>query len=324
MTNKFKLTLVPIIVFIMTQFISCQDKNTEQCPKEGFCVQDTLLYYNQQPLTLGASIEDFVETMGKYDRKIEDSTGGAEIYDYFWNTKLIMVNKHFNNDYFTLVKMKIDNETGKQIEDTNADYVKYKSLEEIIKKYGKYDSIKIDNVPVRTTFFYVWDQLGVSISTDKNGKHVGNIFLQTLHYSKYTNPKNKKVIEGLLPRPETDEDRAEMAEYIKTVSEYPKNEYKGKFTYNKHTVDFSTLDDENWDKVVKGLKISGERYDPPGDSENWSREIRATYDLYINLGRANSTRDHMKDRYNAVQYITISWNKTNEEIEALNKKHQPK
>ena len=277
----------------MSNLVSCQDKKKNECTQSGFCVQDTLLYYNQKQIYLGMPSDKFVEALGKYDREVIDSSGGEIIRDYFWKKKMISVNKHSDNNYFRIAKMKKDAETSEITEDYNEKTVQVKTLEEIIKKYGKFDSYTEEKSPLRINKFYIWDKIGIDIAVNVKTEEIENIFIQTLLV--------KKIMKIDM---ESEND-------IKIFNKSPKQEYKGNFTYNGNTVNLKEVGYENWETIVSKLKISGESYNPPGDSPNWSRVIRESDNLNLTMERFTNLLNEVKpkDKIDGIKGISIwkSW-----------------
>lgn len=304
MKNKIKYNLI-FLLFIMIQLVGCQNKNTTDCPEEGFCISSKKLFYNQKPLALGMPIEKFIEAIGKYDRKIEYSTGGETYKEWYWE------------------KQKYDAYTSKgkiTFRLNENEYKEYSNIEEIIKKYGKYDSIRIEEVPTNVRTFYVWDKLGISMA-ESNGV-ISTINLYPLHILKtmdlnletgstyFDGFQNAKVTQEILDTRKNDK---------AIFDRMPKQEFKGKFTYDGNTVDFGKIGNTDWDKVVSGLKISGSDFDPAGDSQNWSREIREGYDLYTTIDRYSNAQESGKlsakktGKIDAVGSISIWWHGKNDE-----------
>ncbi|CAM3767431.1 Lipoprotein [Flavobacterium branchiophilum] len=99
----------------MTNLASCQNKEINQ---QGFCIQDSLIYYNGQKFEVAGPVDNFVKIAGKPDRIVTDSLGGYTIKDWMWNKKLISVNKHSNNNYYTLTTLYYDKEKNEFNDDT--------------------------------------------------------------------------------------------------------------------------------------------------------------------------------------------------------------
>ena len=288
----------------MSNLVSCQEKvNNIKIYDKGFVIQDTLLYYNQKQLAFGDPVEKFVEAMGKYDREVVDKSGGETNQDWIWNKKLIKVNKHSSHSYYTLRTLYYDKEKDEFKDDSNhKDYLKeYKSLEEVIKKYGKFDSYKEDKQPVLIYKSLVWDKLGVALGVNVKYNTVCGVTLQIIHPKKTFDPN----------------DSPESNNSLLTKND-PEQEYKGSFTYNGNTVNFKELDYNSWDKVVSGLKIEGNSFDPPGDSKSWSREIRESFNsMMVYIYRISNQYDGRdvkpKFAYDCVNYILMGTFPDNDE-----------
>ncbi|WP_139260065.1 DUF7738 domain-containing protein [Chryseobacterium vrystaatense] len=314
-----KINNLMLFIFILIQFISC--KSTTDCPEEGFCIENKKLFYNQEPIALGMSIEKFVDIAGKYDRKVENSLEGHKTTYYYWLKHKLHV--AISDSLIVVNNLEVDNVSGEYYGHTPSnqpEYPAYKSLEEIIKKYGKYDSIRIEEVPTNVRTFYVWDKLGISMA-ESNGV-ISTINLYPLHILKtmdlnletgstyFDGFQNAKVTQEILDTRKNDK---------AIFDRMPKQEFKGKFTYDGNTVDFGKIGNTDWDKVVSGLKISGSDFDPAGDSQNWSREIREGYDLYTTIDRYSNAQESGKlsakktGKIDAVGSISIWWHGKNDE-----------
>uniref|UniRef100_UPI00404894F8 DUF7738 domain-containing protein n=1 Tax=Flavobacterium sp. TaxID=239 RepID=UPI00404894F8 len=276
--------IIKLLLFlIFAQLVSCQ---TEK--ETGFVLEKKKLYYNSKEIALGMPIEKFTDAMGMYDRIDIDSSGGRVITDYYWKTKFISVNKHSKNDYFFIIKMKKDKKTGRLIEDNNESYEKVYSMEEIISKYGKYDSIEEQKTPWRVDKLFIWDELGITLAADRgNDKLIGNIHLQTLYVTKFREldlglVKTYEEERGL---PVSKEVRDRRENDISIFKRRPKKEYTGNFTYNGKTINLKEIGYTGWEKGIKGLGIDNSDYNPPGDSPQWSRWIRQSSEMYITFER---------------------------------------
>ncbi|OWP74003.1 DUF7738 domain-containing protein, partial [Flavobacterium oreochromis] len=149
------------------------------------------------------------------------------------------------------------------------------SIEEVIKKYGKYDEYKEDKVDLTISKFYVWDNLGISVwikSLDK----IGQINIYPILSSKtYFYDMTKEDDNAVFKR-------------------HPLKEYKGNFTYNHRTVNLSKVGYTGWEKFTDGLKINGVDFDPPGDSKTMSRWIKKTDDLYVSINRYTNEEEYQE------------------------------
>ncbi|MFK7102306.1 hypothetical protein V3471_15150, partial [Flavobacterium oreochromis] len=134
MVNKVVTLIVTII--IMSNLASCQNtkQKSNNCPEQGFCIQDTLLYYNAKRINVGEPIANFVKIAGKPDRIVTDSLGGNTNKTWKWHKTGDEAYLAENN------KIKVFNSNS-----TEESKV-FNSIEEVIKKYGKYDEYKEDKV----------------------------------------------------------------------------------------------------------------------------------------------------------------------------------
>ena len=263
----------------MSNLVSCQDKKKNECTQSGFCVQDTLLYYNQKQIYLGMPSDKFVDALGKYDREVIDSSGGFTSRTWKWE-KLDCEAYENENNKIVFLNTKVGSE-------------KFNTMQEVIKKYGKFDSYTEEKSPLRINKFYIWDKIGIDIAVNVKTEEVENIFIQTLLV--------KKIMKIDM---ESEND-------IKIFNKSPKQEYKGNFTYNGNTVNLKEVGYENWETIVSKLKISGESYNPPGDSPNWSRVIRESDNLNLTMERFTNLLNEVKpkDKIDGIKGISIwkSW-----------------
>jgi hypothetical protein len=265
------------------QLASCQSKK-----ETGFVLENRKLYYNSKEIALGMPIEKFTDAIGMYDRISIDSSGGQSIKNYYWKEKLIRVNKHSNNNFYYISKLKRNSKSGKLIDDYSISLQEESSFDNILMKYGKYDSIKEQKTPLRIDKLFIWDELGITLAADRgNDKLIGNIHLQTLFVTKF-----KKLDLGLVKTYE-EENGLPVSKYVKDTRENdkvifnrrPKKEYSGNFTYNGKTINFKEIGYTGWNKAISKLGIAGSDYDPPGDSPQWSRSIKDIKDMYVTLER---------------------------------------
>lgn len=279
-----KISKLIIVIVIMSNLASCQNKSQPKGISNslGFCIQDSLTYYNGQKFNIVGPIKDFIDIAGKPDRTVIDSSGGNINKSWKWNKTgdEAYINKNKKVEVFNIKNIN----PGKE----------YNNIEEVVKILGKFDEYKEDKIPLDIRKYYVWDKLGIEIYVTEKDE-INCIYLHTLHYSK-TKEISKEELEN------TD----------LVYNNAPKQEYKGMFTYNGNTVDFSKMGYDNWFKTVKGLNIEGESYDPPGDSKEWSRiisERNLSVEMLRDSNELGSTDGfHVSEIgvVNAVKYIQIS------------------
>jgi hypothetical protein len=266
-----------LLLLVFAQLVSCQTKK-----ETGFVLENRKVYYNGKEIALGMPIEKFTDAMGMYDRISIDSSGGFTNRTWHWTKKKYQA--YFNDDRKKYV-----------IFLNNEDKFDFNSMEEVISKYGKYDSIEESKSPLRIDKLFIWDELGVSVAADRgNDKVVGNIFIQTLFPSKFEEldlglVKNYEEQRGLPLTKETIEKRADDK---KNINSSPKKEYTGNFTYNGKTINLKEIGYDSWDKATKKLGIQGSDYAPPGDSPQWSRAINDIKDMYITLERYSNESEY--------------------------------
>ncbi|SHI87875.1 DUF7738 domain-containing protein [Flavobacterium terrae] len=288
MINKILGNISKLILgfLIVSNLVSCQNKSQ---PKQisnslGFYIQDSLTYYNGQKFNIVGPIKDFVDIIGKADRIVIDSSGGNTNKSWKWNKSgfYAFLNKRKKVEVYNL---NIDNPKIEK---------EYNNIDEAVKVLGNFDEYKEDKIPLDIRKYHVWDKLGIEVYVTEKDE-INCIYLHTLHYSK-TKEISKEELEN------TD----------LVYNNAPKQEYKGMFTYNGHTVDFSKMGYDNWFKTVKGLNIEGESYEPPGDSKEWSRiisERNLSVEMLRDINELGSTDGfHVSEIgvVNAVKYIQIS------------------
>ena len=162
-----KIKQIKIILLVtFVQLVSCQTKK-----ETGFVLEKKKLYYNSKEIALGMPIEKFTEAMGMYDRIDIDSSGGFTNRTWYWRKKKYEAYRDEGKIVFRVKE---------------CEYEEYNSMEEVISKYGKYDSIEEEKRPWRVDKLFIWDELGITLAADRgNDKLIGNIHLQTLYVTKF-------------------------------------------------------------------------------------------------------------------------------------------
>jgi len=285
-----------LIMLTTFHLASCQENDTKKCPESGFCINDASLYYNQKPIAIGDKVEDFANALGKQDRIVKDSVGGQVITDYYWDAKKLKANSHPANDFVMLIPMvKSDSGEG-YVEDFSGEgYVKYKNIGEIEKKYGKFDRVDKKEMPLDVTEFYVWDKLGVNMAVHNGIVEQVNIYPIPLFWATDLDLTDKTAsVEGpeLPYREPNDEVISKRQDDKKLFNRYPKGIYEGNFSFDGNIINIKEIGNKGWEKAIAKLKIQGEEYDPPGDSEGWSRFLKPSYDLYAEIKRYNGRRQN--------------------------------
>ncbi|QYS87581.1 hypothetical protein JJC03_07145 [Flavobacterium oreochromis] len=248
-----------IVALLFLLITSCQSKGqNKEINPQGFCIQDTLLYYNAKRINVGEPIANFVKIAGKPDRIVTDSLGGNTNKTWKWHKTGDEAYLAENN------KIKVFNSNS-----TEESKV-FNSIEEVIKKYGKYDEYKEEKQPLNVRKYYIWDKLGFYAYTNQEN-FLKSIYINIFHPNKINVVSKEQIQDPHL-----------------IYNNTPNGEYKGMFTYDGHTVDFSKMGYDNWFKTIKELKIEGEQYDPPGDSKKWSRIITED-NLTIEIFRHNNS-----------------------------------
>lgn len=287
-----KINNLILLIIIMTQTISCQEKTGKD--NNSFQVDKKEILYNEKKIYLGMPIDEFAKIVNSEYRVSKYSLPGNKTTFYYWIDKKIHATE--STDYFDVKGLDIDDKTGEFFPNWKDDapkLPKYNSLSEVIKKYGKYDSLKVEEVPRQEQIFYVWDKLGFNVAVHDNT--IGQINIYPIHYT-------KRKIEYKLRTPgppkaksddyiETD-DKTNVENYQVMLERQPKTEFKGTFTYDGKTADFSKIGYTDWNKMVKDLNIAGSSYDPPGDSKGWGRKIWLNYDnCLIDIRRYNNDEE---------------------------------
>lgn len=266
-----------IVLLACIQLASCQTKR-----ETGFVLEKKKLYYNNKEIALGMPVEQFTEAMGMYDRINIDSSGGFTSRRWHWKKEKYRA--YFDSDEKKYI-----------IFLNNENLIRFETMEEMISKYGKYDSIEEKKSPLRIDKFFIWDELGVTLAADRgNNKLIGNIHLQTLYPTKFENldlglVKSLEEERGL---PITKEVKERRENDKKNILQSPKKEYTGNFTYNGRTINLKNIGYTGWEKAIKGLSINNSDYDPPGDSPQWSRWIRQSSDMYITFERFSNMDEY--------------------------------
>ncbi|SHH07450.1 DUF7738 domain-containing protein [Chryseobacterium vrystaatense] len=316
MINK----LFTLFLSSMVYLISCQKKTVSN--DNHFRIENKQINYNNNKIYLGMPIEEFAKIVNSEYRVAKYSLPGSKTTIYYWTTKKIHVTE--SKDYLDVKGLDIEEKTGEYFANWKDDapvFPKYKSLDEVIRKYGKYDSLKVEASSTQESIFYVWDKLGFNVAVHDNT--VGQINLYPIHYTK-RNIEYRLITPGP-PKAKSDayidtEDKSDVENYKVMLERQPKAEFKGKFTYDGHTADFSKIGYTGWNTMVKDLDIAGSNYDPPGDSKGWGRKIWLNYDnCLIDIKRYNndneSTGSPSKDKVgkiDGVQAIEI-WRFTDED-----------
>ncbi|WP_131327907.1 DUF7738 domain-containing protein [Chryseobacterium vrystaatense] len=304
MINK----LFTLFLSSMVYLISCQEKTVSN--DNHFRIEKKEILYNDKKIYLGMPIEEFIQSINSEYRVAKYSLN--ERTDKSWSWKdggEAYLNDNGKIKYFNI---NINNDALEK---------EYNSIEEIVKKVGQYENFKEKKVPSEESIFYVWDKLGFNVAVHDNT--VGQINMYPIHYTK-RNIEYKLRTAGP-PKAKSDvyieiDDKTNVENYKVMLERQPKTEFKGKFTYDGRTADFSKIGYTGWNTMVKDLDIAGSSYDPPGDSKGWGRKIWLNYDnCLIDIKRYNndneSTGSPSKDKVgkiDGVQAIEI-WRFTEED-----------
>lgn len=268
------------LFLLVFQLSSCQDKITSDkkdnnCPENGFCVENRQLRYNQELISIGMPVEKFIAIFGKQDRTAIDSIGGKpDGKGWSWKDG----GEAYINDEGRIVYFNINR---------NAENEFFKTIDDAVKRFGKFEKEEITKNPLRIHTFYIWDKLGINVSV-KSGK-VSQINIYPLHITKTMKleigaERLIKSTDGKIIIIEKVEDNKRKND--RAIFEIqPTQEYKGKFSYDGNTIDFSKIGYQGWNDMVLGLKISGDDYSAGGDSKDWFRELRESPELRVTFNR---------------------------------------
>jgi hypothetical protein len=232
------------ILVIITLFVSCKHSSS----KAGFCIEENLLYYNGNQIVKNDSIKNIVKVIGHYDRIVSDSVINVR-EDWTWQSNIISAYKCSYDK-----KVNVFDEKSKK-------FIEFNTIGEVEEKYGKFDNYNKEKTCMGVLKYYIWDELGVYLVVEENDK---TLFLLNLNLF---NPD--KIIK----------DEKNNQRFIDR--KIPKNEYKGKFSYNGNTVDFAEMEYNNWSKILKTLKITE-------SSESWGKMVNEKK-LPFSLNRFNDT-----------------------------------
>ena len=271
-----------IFYFLLVfQISSCQEKKADKinddtkCQEKGFCVENRQLHYNQQLISIGMPVEKFIKFLGKHDRVAVDSIGGgADGKGWSWKDG----GEAYIDEKGKIVYFNYNSNSEKEL---------FNTIQDAVKKHGKFDKEEITKNPLRIHTFYVWDKLGLNASVRK-GK-ISQINIYPIHVSKmmtFESDKERllKSHDGSTIIKEKVDERKRRDDKI-IFERHPKYEFKGKFTYDGNSVDFSKIGSSDWNKMVSGLKISGDDYSKGGDSKDWFRELRESPELRVTFNR---------------------------------------
>lgn len=270
----------------MTQTISCQEKSITN--ENHFLIKGKEIFYNNKKITLGMPIQDLIKIVNSEHRIANYFVKGRIAKVWTWKDG----GEAFTNDDGKIVYSHNDKNLNNGPLDQDFD-----SVDEIVKIVGKYDSFTEERLSGGlASSFYVFDKLGFNIAIDEKNNTVSQINIYPLIFNKlYKEIRVADISKGVLPVSNSliqyvgADEKGKVDDYKVMLERQPKTVFKGKFTYNDNTADFSLLHEKDWSKVVKDLKITGSDYNPPGDSKGWSRQIRADYEqCMIDIIRFNN------------------------------------
>ncbi|MDI9312474.1 MAG: hypothetical protein QM535_19850, partial [Limnohabitans sp.] len=136
----FGLTLRLCFFVMMTNLASCQNKGqNKEINPQGFCIQDASIYYNGQQFEVVGMVDNFVKIAGQPDRIVVDSLGGNTNKSWVWNKNKY---KAYNDGNIVVIRLE------------DSKYEEYNSINQIVKKYGKFDEYKEDKQPLDVRTYY--------------------------------------------------------------------------------------------------------------------------------------------------------------------------
>ena len=263
-----------ILLLLPLSFIQCQklkevdkehkEKLLEDCRQYDYCFQDSLMFYKGKAFQVLEKIEDYVKVFGKYDRMEEEIFKGGR-------RELVLFTK--DNREFAAEKCNSGKDKGLYIVDERIEYPnkeseyvtkKFKTLDDLVKKYGKYDSIRIENIKSKTEHHYVWDKAGVSAWATNDTIHQVHI--------KFTISFLDKMLLENDPKFHT-LTKKEIIKKNKIVW----TPFSGKICFNGGVVNVGLPNPDNWTDAITKMGISGSQYDPPGDGSSTGREVYINY-----------------------------------------------
>jgi len=282
---KYLLFILPLC------FLQCQklkeadkvqkEKQLENCKQYDYCLQDSLMYYKGKPFQGLEKIEDYIKVFGKYNRMEEETYRGTKRTYYYFKNEVTGI-KDLRDSSILLID-------PKQTDEEN----NYKKIDDVIKKYGKYDSIRIEIITPKTERHYIWDKAGFSAWATNNTIH--SVFIQ------FT---TKSVNDFLLNKDPKTLNKEEKAERNKMIW-IP---YSGKICFNGGVVNVGLPNPDSWNTAIRKMGISGSDYDPGGDSKQAIRRIYKEYkgkEVLFNIMK--ETLSEKNGGGDIISSIDISW-----------------
>jgi hypothetical protein len=284
-----------LLVLISLSLTQCQDlknktiqiaqKRLDDCKQYDYCFKDSLMFYKGNQFELYGKIEDYVKVFGKYDRLVEDlNSGGLKTtYYYFKNEKIGFMTGI--NPKISMTNIYID-KNGKTVNDN------FKNIKEAIKKYGEYDSTRVEVSKRHDVRHYVWDKAGLSAFSTNDTIHDLKLeFIKGISFEGSLNTKeeNKKIHDKSIWTP-----------------------YSGKICFDGNTVNVGMPSPDDWNSSIKKMGISGNEYDPEGNEGSVIRKVIRYYKnrtIQFNIMRQIQSQN----KKDMIEYISIGYMKTNDE-----------
>jgi hypothetical protein len=227
-----------------------QQKQLNDCKQYDYCFKDSLMFYKGRQFELYGNIEDYIKVFGKYDRIVEDKfKGGQATYYIFKDNKIGIMGTESPKIMMTHLYV---NKKGETVSDD------FKNIQEAIKKYGMYDSTRVEKSLPRSERHYVWDKAGLSAWSTNDTIHSLILrFVKGISFENNvlnTKEENKRIHDMEIWTP-----------------------YSGRIYFTGNVVNVGMLNADSWNMAIAKLDLTSEKYDPPGDSKTASRVVHKYY-----------------------------------------------
>lgn len=271
-----------LIFIIPLSLIKCQKQELKpNCVNKEFYFQDSLMFFKGNPFHAKYKIEDYIKVFGSYSR-MEENTNGNSRRTYYY----------FKNDVVGIVDQR---DVSVLIIDPNQSNEKnnYQKLEEVINTYGNYDSLREENIRSKTEKYYVWDKLGVSAWATNDSIHSLKIHFTSNGVNSFLLNQN---IESLEYKENTQKEKMTWVPY------------SGEICFNGKIIIVGMNNPDNWNSSIRKMGISGQEFDPGGDSKESIRRIKNFYngsELIIDI--IKETLSESEGGEDVISRIDISW-----------------
>lgn len=285
-----------ILLLLSLSFIQCQEpkevekeqkeKQLEDCIQYGYCFQDSLMFYKGKSFQALDKIESYIKVFGKYNRMEEEICSGTNRTYYHFKNKVVGINDSGDSSILLIDPNQTDEENS------------YKRINDVIKKYGKYDSIIIEVINPKTERYYVWDKAGFSAWVTNDTVH--SVFIQ------FTTTNANNILLDTDPETLSKQERAQRNKMVWIP-------YSGKICFNGGVVNVGLLNPDNWNDAIRKMGILGSDYDPGGDSKQAIRRIKKEYkgkEMLFNIMK--ETLSEVEGGRDIISRIDINWQLKNE------------